>query len=713
LGSVVTGSASVAVAAANAVVQLGVNASTAGSNAIRSRSADHGSSNASTMAATDNEGATLDERHSFDPASLPKSNTATSRPRFWRPFAALWTRGGKARDVTEEGSMKDTSASTTAARAPSDERTPPVGASGHSASFWQKLVAPEESSAAGALMSSKSGRFTAETATLREQMQMEWIDQLMSDLQRIAEDYDAHRPASTAGKISPLAGVTDVPPAGKPPTPEPPQLPSGSLTTKRSSRFARWRRRRPLLRVYDRLFTKSPPPLPASSSDPRELLLQRTSMDNAAPDDHDDRSSTATFRSDEADDPNGNDAEEEDAEPAACLPANGPSSSTDAQSLQDFIPLLRWCFDSKQFDFRVSAIFQLHAAGKAHRSDETDPSNMAANAAGVAGGAVMQLGQGGRILLTGFGHVVVGGVNTAVTLVNKSSSLLAATATSSSASAAPAMRRPWLSLFRRSQSTKRIGAGPWSASSSTKTAETFGSPDKFRDATVSQLSLAEQLNLVDIDGLNAAAMSPVSPRSPFTPQVHYQVRISHIRIVGTLRFVLFAQPKFALQFRVGTQVFVTRPSPMLTHFPTSAAAEGPGQASASENWYDFAEEEMVFVWTGKAATSAPSMANSSLTTSTHPTVYVALLDTGVLVDQTLANVSIPLPVPEAENVDPVGGSADAAVEVVSAQQLRPFTSFSSALRVQRAVKVTQQGSSSSDASALPQLACSITIARLR
>lgn len=716
LGSVVTGSASVAVAAANAVVQLGVNATNAGTNAIRSRSADHGLPNANGAAINANEGASLDERHSFDPSSLPSSTAAASRPRFWRPFAALWARGGKTRNVNEEGSMKDTSAST-AAHVPSDERSLPVGASSHSASFWQKLVASDESSAVGALTSSESGRFTAEMATLREQMQMEWIDQLMNDLQRIAEDYDARRPASTAGKISPLIGVTDAAPAGTPPTPEPPPLPpASSLTSKRSSRFARWRRRRPLLRVYDRLFTKSPPPLPASSSDPRELLVQSPSVDNALDDHADDRSSTATFRSDEADDPN--DHVEEDDDPAAALPAGGPSS--DAQTLQDLIPLLRWCFDSKQFDFRVSAIFQLHAC-KAHRSDEADASNMAANAAGVAGGAVMQLGQGGRILLTSFGHVVVGGVNTAVTLVNKSSSLLAATTTSSSAassstSAAPAMRRPWLSLFRRSQSTKRVGAGPWSTSSSTKTAETFGSPDKFRDAAVSQLSLAEQLNLLDIDGVNAAAVSPVSPRSPFTPQVHYQVRISQIRVVGTLRFVLFAQPKFALQFRVGTQVFVTRPSPMLTHFPTSAAAEGQGQgqASASENWYDFAEEEMVFVWTGKASASAPSITASSLTTSTHPTVYVALLDTGVLVDQTLANVSIPLPVPEAETVDAVGGGAEAAVEVVSAQQLRPFTSFSSALRVQRAVKVTKQGgSSSSDASALPQLACSITIARLR
>lgn len=205
--------------------------------------------------------------------------------------------------------------------------------------------------------------------------------------------------------------------------------------------------------------------------------------------------------------------------------------------------------------------------------------------------------------------------------------------------------------------------------------------------------------------------------------------------------MLFSAPKFALHLRLGSQTFVTRPSSMRTvHLddrngntlsntipePTAdherlkslvlqLLSKQPGSHASTEYLYEFLDdgEEISFSLSvekpGTGSSSALSAAAASSTGwvmgKTNNTLQISLLDTGVLVDQTLAKLQIPI-------TWPMDGS-DAHDPFLSEVDVQPFQSFSSALRVQRAVKVAKQSAlpSQSHISTLPRLSCQLSITK--
>lgn len=253
---------------------------------------------------------------------------------------------------------------------------------------------------------SASGKFTTEMLQLREQLQLEWIDTVMQELSNIASEKESTN--------TPTVPTTDA----------------------IGAKISHLPFRRPLLRMYQSMHAS---PSAASSSSSTAAAATGSSVESSS------GKSTAST----------------DTVPET-LPNNNNNSKTSVMS--EIAPILHWCFDSRQFDFHLANIFQVHGtAGDA----SLEPSE-ASSATGTEDDDLTRKGSQSRLLRIGRGHVllsafetvVVGGVTTATQATQAALSLVMKTA-------APATyllpspsgvlggvestqgRRPWRALFQR------------------------------------------------------------------------------------------------------------------------------------------------------------------------------------------------------------------------------------------------------------------------
>lgn len=211
---------------------------------------------------------------------------------------------------------------------------------------------------------------------------------------------------------------------------------------------------------------------------------------------------------------------------------------------------------------------------------------------------------------------------------------------------------------------------------------------------------------------------PTSPGKLPTAPNTYRVTIRRLRVLGTLHFVLFSAPSFALQLRLGPQVFLTRTAPMQTITkPSQQTQNGDSAHDEKDYLYEFLkdDEEITFDFACNSQQRSEQTLQSPALfwwqgKDEGNTLQVTLMDTGVLVDQTLATLKIPL-LKSGKNTKH-NDNNKGMLEVrdnISESEILPFVSFSSALRVQRAVKLAH---SSNNSALLPRIVCDLTITQL-
>lgn len=424
---------------------------------------------------------------------------------------------------------------------------------------------------------SRSGRFTAETITLRDRLHEEWVNAMMDDLTALAEQYATETSPSAASKAASSLATSAIN-----------RLKMGNVSTGSSTTT---------VLVHSHMTSYVHCNVTSSRSTSRDG--QSTLLDTAVSASRSHESAVESNQGTNAEDGDADKEGEDDDAQETFLPSE---SSVDEDLKPAWIDLLHSCLNTKNFDFRLHTAIVVTEPRRYHVQHDYSPPSLvpdisypdvamedysspvtniiasdleagASNAARAAFYPVKTAVQGVQAVLSEVSSIVVTTTNNVSGWQRirrlSSTNIYQATASPSKTTPAPALKAvgqatsgvPSNAALETEDDTALVSLSPYRR---LMRRAVSSSPSKAQ-LSAFQPSLSqnndEEAGVIVAQRRNASRsvlLRPVRSISSSANQFRGEdgkagfrkVVIKSIRIHGTMRFLLFAAPRFALRFRI-------------------------------------------------------------------------------------------------------------------------------------------------------------------